>query len=347
MVAIVKISPSAEHLTEFRNALIDGYRLGADFVDAPQRTQPDSHFAIIDAFVSSGNDPRWERADVRFIDEAVAAYVGAAAAHLHGIAALLHAGDPIHLHPISALARGVVEAVGNIWWQIEPLIDDDNDWSSTGPAVQEVVARYRQILARSHFRQLDEMRYRLKRLKVNHDPDEVDLRTIDEAQQKLDTLKLRLATVHGSTGLTFSVKKPCSHCGEPKQADLSLLAPSKLAERKITEIAGESLPDITTRVIAAFEYAYGQDWRGVGINLYPILSGYAHGSIETFYAQLGVERTPPMTAQRSSDGEMRSLVSVALRSFAAGLDMAMTMTGTSQTKREAWEEKFTPLTISP
>ena len=93
--------------------------------------------------------------------------------------------------------------------------------------------------------------------------------------------------------------------------------------KKQWRVSGESMPDITERVIAVTECSYGSTFVGSGINPYPMLSGYAHASIETLFASAPDSAPIPITSLlEASPEELHTLVTLGLRLFAVTYELA-------------------------
>jgi hypothetical protein len=110
------------------------------------------------------------------------------------------------------------------------------------------------------------------------------------------------------------------------------------ARNEIVGLFGQRLGQTTDRVIAAVEYGYGQQHRGEQINMYRLLSGYAHGSVEIFFAHTSAA-APQVACLQASAGELHGLISLCLRTYSAALDMATAMMGRSPSRLHKWESE--------
>ena len=90
----------------------------------------------------------------------------------------------------------------------------------------------------------------------------------------------------------------------------------------------------------AHEFGYGQDFDGkINQTIYNLLSGFSHSSIELFYDHIAEDELPTEGLLCTAD-ELKDLISVAGRMFAATFEMATHVTGFSSPRFERWQQDF-------
>ena len=295
-----------------------GHALATTFMDhaRPARASPLNIFRarlpMVTGLTSSQLD------DVQFLAEALRGLVGVAGNQVQGVGALFAAGPPIALHPLSTLVRGVAEAVGKIWWQVAPWIDDSRQAPEMSSDEWDAVCR--PVLARARLARLDALADRRRRMEAAHgggSPQHL------EADAALLAYKDRLKEVYPANfGLVLT------------------------GGRRKWRVADEVLPEATELATAATEYAYGQHMRGSGRNPYPLYSGYAHASLELIFAHADKQYRGPMSPLMNCYlNEAKMVAGLALRGLAAGLDIASTAFGTDSHDLATWEREVDALVI--
>jgi hypothetical protein len=261
------------------------------------------------------SDGSWPQDEGTLLREALLGFVAVAAFQLHGVASLIDAGPPVPLHPLVTLVRGIAEACGQSWWHVEPWIND------TGADQELQVEAWDQlsapIFARIELAHLDGLAARRRRLGAIHGEASTHY---EEADRAVSAYRSEVQQRHGVVGAKVS------------------------GGRRTWEVLGQKLPQATDLVIAATEYAYGQDTRGTGRNPYPLYSAYAHASLEAIFATDGTSRTPLSLLHVAKATELRRLSATATRTFAAGYEIVAQAFGLDIADLAAWEESLRPFT---
>lgn len=254
----------------------------------------------------------WPAQEFEFLRRAMLALVGMAGSHLAGLSRLFNAAPPLYLFPATTMVRSVAEACGRIWWLMEPWLDDTG--RGRPPSEAECRQASMQVLSRAQMMQLATLADRRRRVEATNGDQSAEYR---EAQLLVSAYKSELTGLHGSDpGLVLT------------------------GGRKCWRVGGEGMPDATNEVIAVTEYAYGQQFRGTGINPYPLYCGFAHGSVELAFAHLnGASGAPWSALIRADPEEARTLVTVACRMLAAGFELACLPLGRSLESLNAWEDE--------
>lgn len=127
-----------------------GWGLGRAFMDeaSPLRGSPIEALEARRALIPPGS---WPREDVALLTETLRALVGVAGVQLHGVAANLRSGPPVYLHPLVTLVRGIAEACGQIWWCVEPWVNDAGGDLPWHPVVTYLGTPKNGVLARSRY----------------------------------------------------------------------------------------------------------------------------------------------------------------------------------------------------
>lgn len=288
----------------------EGSEFAADFADEAA-ARPDSTLAIL----ASVTEAPWVRADVDFLARTVRALMAVAGAQLHGLGHILVAGSPIHLHPLVTLLRGIAEAMGWVWWLSAPILPDPDEDVDIPPG--EWFARANRVMDRSQLHHLEELAQRRSRREASKGKDSQDHQVV----RQIDALKKHFGGLHGDN------------------ASLS-------GGRRTWRIGQEVIPKKTDLVIAVTEYAYGERYRGSGMNPYRLYSGYAHASVEVVFAhQTATTNSPMSTLIMGDDNEVRGVVGVALRTFAVGYELALHMFGIEVAALREWEDRVDPLVL--
>jgi len=274
-------------------------------VNRPSQLSPLAALQVLRPNIGCG---KWLDNDVVFLFEAVRGLLGVAASQVQGLAQLYLAGPPILLHPSATLVRGTAEAGGTAIWLLEPWITAlagnsvlyEDDWKR-----QSVT-----VLARTEVKHLDELDSRRRRRETS--PGFPNSGQDTELQDFKDLLLQR----HSSCDVKVS------------------------GGRKKWAVHGESAPDLTYRVTAATEYAYGQRHRGEGLNPYPTLSGYAHAGLDVVFAQAPATGRPDMsTLFEAHEDDAHKVASVAMRLLAATYEIIALALGVDLAGLHAWERE--------
>ena len=170
----------------------EGWRLARAFMDeaSPLGGSPIEALEARRALISPGS---WPQEDVALLTEALRALVGVAGVQLSGIAANLRVGPPVYLHPFVTLVRGVAEASGQIWWCVEPWVNDTESGSPLHPLEWDV--RSQPVPARIELVQLDALARRRRRRQASYGEASAEYR---EASVAVDKYKVDLSNRHGS-----------------------------------------------------------------------------------------------------------------------------------------------------
>jgi hypothetical protein len=289
----------------------EGSALAGTFADGAQPA-PTSTLEMLNSVTAH----TWGPADVDFLARTIRALTAIGGAQLRGAGHVLMAEPSIQLHPLVTLLRGIAEASGMIWWLNAPLLPRVDEAVDIQPA--EWLARGTRVVTRSQLHHLDELAQRRARREASHRQGSEEYRQV---VKQADALKQHFINLHGA-GASFS------------------------GGRKAWRIGQETLPQKTDLVIAVTEYAYGERYRGSGINPYRLYSGYAHASVELVFAHA----TETMTSQMSTlivaeEDEVQAIAGAALRTFAVGYEFASHMFGLDLTALREWEGRVDPLII--
>jgi len=298
---------------------VAGADMAAEFMDSSAPPSPNSILATLASrlgTVSTGKS--WPPEDLEFLGKALQALVGVSGSQLRGIAALCRAVPPIGLHPLATLLRGLAEASGKVWWFMQPWIEDSNDWLTLSPS--EWDRRSGIVLCRTQIAHLDALAERRRRFEAEKGIDNSDYQAVDG---EISSYKSRLAALNGG------------------RADLVLSG-----GRKKWCVGGESMPASTDLVMAATEYAYDKSFRGSGLNLYPLYSGFAHGSLELVFAHARPGINQHLSTLLGADSvEVHKLVGIACRTFAASFEIALQAFGWDREGLSQWEQEVNALIV--
>lgn len=270
-----------------------------------------SHIYSLKYLQASIGAGKWLDDDVDFLSESVKGLLGIAGAQLLGMGRLVSHGEPVQLHPLVTLLRGVAEACGTISWLVSPWLDAREDeeesedpadwWNSSQP-----------VLARIELLELEARMSRVHRLRAAFTDDQPSL---TNAEALLEDLRQKLVARHGSDNATVR------------------------GSRKDLKIEGESMPAYTELVTMATEFSHGAKYRGTGMNPYPMLSGFAHANVEILFSQPPTYRRPGMSGLYSAQvGEVRDLMALGCRLVETHYEITAKCLGTMQSELTSWTE---------
>jgi hypothetical protein len=307
--------PDEEQLRTFASWMRRGADLGDEFAELRQPAVAGSLLAEILELPSSLDDPRYDRGDAQFFVECLRGYVAISSAQLRGIAALLLCGPPVQLHPMMTLIRAQAEACGSAWWILDPLVDADGQDGEISDT--ERAALPMKVFDRSQLLRLEQLRNRRKRRRL-----ETDLPRSEEVEQQLEAYEAELEARHGTTGLKWEKRK-----------DGSL--------KRIIGVGEAQVPKLTELATSGVRYAYrGEAHGGKSVSPYPMLSGYAHGSIEMFFSHGQSPVTSLVRLVTASSNEVRVLTALVLRIHEALLDTVLRVAERNDCAVSSWSEEW-------
>lgn len=82
-----------------------------------------SHLHALKRLQSTKGAGKWLDDDVEFLSESIKGLLGIAGAQLLGLGRIISPGEPVRLHPLVTVLRGVAEACGTISWLVSPWLD--------------------------------------------------------------------------------------------------------------------------------------------------------------------------------------------------------------------------------
>lgn len=291
-----------------------GLAMSRELVDReiPQGGSPLRLLAANAPMIGPGH---WVADDFVFLAQALRGLIGVECAQLDGLSQLLALSDwPLLLHPALTLIRGMAEACGTVTWILEPWIaplGTSADISATQWA--ELSAP---ILARSQLVLIETLHDRKRRHDAENRPDQVE-----KDDERIDQEVARVTSQHA-----------------PGQVVLT-------GDRRGWGVGGQARPSITDKVRRATEYAYGQRYVGTGMNPYPMLSGYAHASLDVVFAY-SAERLPITQLLAAPDEEVKLIASLALRFHSSIFDLAGKAFGVGMTEFTEWDAKVEEFVLS-
>lgn len=261
----------------------------------------------------------WNLDDVVFANQCVRGLVSIVAFQLRGLSQLCRAEQPMHLHPLVTIVRGIAETAGTLWWQIEPWIDSDPERAAT-PDMVEWLTRSERVVVRGQLRHVVELAIRRRRVEAAHGAGAAEH---EVAKLALDTRRADLeARYNGGASLK-------GHSNRWTLAD-------------------EAIPEWGELVHRALELAHGQDHDGkIAQRIYPMLSGFAHPSLEMLYAHTSTGGGPLTPQLICSPSEAQLLVSTAGRIAAAAYDIAFATCGLNDPALQDWEATFDAQVVIP
>lgn len=291
--------------------LDEGSVIGLAFADDPDLYREGSSFHLLRQLAESSPPSGWVAGDVVFANECVRGLVGIVAFQLRGLGQMLRSSRSVHLHPLITLVRGVAEAAGALWWHVEPWIDRRPADAQTADA-SEWARRADTVVVRAQLRHVVELANRRRRTIATYGENSAEARdAIRALEDNKDDLVARYgdgASLHGrSSGW---------------------------------KLRNESIPQWGDLVHHALEFGHGQDHDGQIVQrIYPLLSGFAHPSLEMLYAH--TPQPGPLSPQLlCSPSEARQLISTAGRIAAAAYDLAFEVCGITDAARAEWEDAF-------
>jgi hypothetical protein len=296
-----------------------GSKIGLDLADTPSRIPLTCGLGTMLSRLTSIPPDTWRREDVAFLDQALRALIGMASLQLRGFGAICRSGPPLTLHPVITILRGIAEAVGKIWWLNEPLLAPsgagtevtEDDWDTKACT----------ILCRSQLSWLHSLAERRGRMRAAHGEAS---RQYLNAESAINQFKTTLRGQHG---------------GDPGLALTGGTANWK--------VGGNSMPKNSEMVTAATEYAYGVRFVGSGRNPYPLYSGYAHGSIELWFAPASKAGTKISSLQEARPEEAVTIVGMACRTFSVGFEIVAHALGHDLMQLRRWESDVDDLVVAP
>jgi hypothetical protein len=251
----------------------------------------------------------WRDEDLVFQFQSLRGLVGVATAQLKGLSTLVRDDSGLLLHPAITLIRGLAEACGTAMWMCEPWItpiDEDAD-----VPLDEWKKLSAPILPRSQLVMLDGLADRGRRHRADGRED-VAIEDDDRLRNERDRIFLAQAGVD------------------------TILA----GDRRQWVIAGQRMPTRTELAVTATEYSYGQHFRNSGMNPYPMLSGYAHASLDVVFAYGTANVKPPLSGLLIAPvDEIHQIMSLGLRIYAAMLDFMVKTFGVEDDAFIDWDQQ--------
>lgn len=292
-----------------------GAELGEQFAELAAPAVPGSTLAEIGRVAGSDADLHHDRTDAQFVVESLRGYVGISSSHLRGLGAMLLAGPPVPLYPVMTLIRAQAEACGSAWWIFEPLVNFEGDDASISDV--QLAALPLKVLDRSQVLRLDQLRTRLKRHR--QDAGSAD---VDGLEVELEKFETRLRALHGDSGLIWEKRK-----------DGSL--------KRIAGVGEQRTPKLFELATAGVRSAYrGESHGGANINPYAMLSGYAHGSIETFFSHGQSPATSLVRLADAGSDEVRVVTGLVLRMHEALLSTVVRVAERDELAIDSWSEEW-------
>jgi len=275
--------------------------------------QPESHLLALKALHAEQGAGKWLEQDVDFLSEAIKGLLGIAGAQLLGMGRLVSPGEPVLLHPLVTLLRGVAEACGTVSWLVSP-------WIVVGEEVEDTKSPEdwwngsQPILARIELLQLEARMSRLRRLKAAFTDNQS---SVVEAEVALERIRGDLEACHGIGS-----------------------AEVRGSRRESLRIQGETMPSYTELVTMATEFSHGSKCRGSGMNPYPMFSGFAHANVEVLFSQAPTDRRPGMSNLFPAQaGEVRDSMAQGFRLVEAHYEMAAVSLDVGKEELAPWSEQ--------
>lgn len=312
-------SPSVDLFRQAGALSNEGAALASAFMDTNGPPKAESRLGVLASnpgTISAGKP--WPVREVEFLHRAIRALVGVAGGHLSGIARLFATAPPLGLFPVMALVRGVAEACGKIWWLMEPWLDETG--AGRTPSQAGYNAACSRVLSRTQVLHLNSLADRRRRVEASFGQTSAQYQ---ETQSLITAYKTILTDLHGTNLVVTGRRTEWRVCGEP-------------------------MPPATNMVEAVSEYAYGQSFRGTGINPYPLYSGFAHGSVELIFAHDDRFSGAPLSQLVQADAEEAlKLLAIACRTFAAGMELACQPLHEDLGPLNSWENEVNGLVVVP
>jgi hypothetical protein len=249
----------------------------------------------------------WTSDDLLFLDQALRGLAGVETAQLDGLLQMFGSSAPIHLHPSMTVIRGMAEASGLILWLLEPWIAPLD--SPDEIAADEWLGISAPILSRSQLVLLETLFDRKKRHGQEKRDDGVRL---DEERIAVELSRIR--SQHGPDDVVLT------------------------GDRRQWSIEGQQIPNKTDRVKMATEFSYGQAAVGSGMNPHPMLSGYAHASLDVVFAYTQ-QRQPITDLLVAPLEEVKLIASLALRLHASTYEVSAKAFGVDLADFTQWDAR--------
>lgn len=297
-----------EEVEEAARLIRLGASIGWKLVDTERPNDAGLLYALATHRKSIGHG-KWLDEDFVFIFEALRGFLGVGTAQLSGIGALMKNASEILLHPTITLVRGLAEACGVVVWMLEPLITPINEKADV-PAV-DWAALVSPVLSRSQLVMLDSGADREHRYRAEGKITQADA-------EQANFLARRERIVNASSKFETALN----------------------GKRSKWTIDGQRLQKKTDLAIRATEYSYGQGRVGTGMNPYPMLSGYAHASLDVVFAY-GTSGEKPVlsTLFVAPSDEVKLISSLGLRLYSVLLDLVGNAIGESRREFESWDRE--------
>lgn len=296
--------------------ILAGLAIGWQVVDreAPATSSPIYSLAASRERIGRGN---WTDDDFRFLMEALRGLTGVASAQLRGLSSLLRDDGAFYLHPSMTLIRGLAEACGTAMWILEPWITPIGaDASVLAEEWEQLSAP---ILPRAQLVMIDALSDRIRRRRA-----EGNEAAADQDAGGLQAQKDRITLAQGEGG--------------------SMLT----GDRRQWTIAGQRLPSRRELAVMATEYSYGQQFRNSGMNPYPMLSGYAHASLDVVFAYDNAdEKVPISNLLVGREDEVQKISALGLRIYAAMLNCVINAIGFPVEDFEEWDGRVDEFATRP
>jgi len=243
-------------------------------------------------------------------------FVGVATAQLEGLADLYFVDSTLLLHPTLTLIRGIAEASGRAIWMFEQWIAPLGEDAQL--TEEEWLRLSEPLFARCQLIFLDELNNRSHRYSVQGQQEFLDANKLETRKERS-----RIVALHGADNVRVTGRS------------------------KDWKIDGERLPTMTEQVTIATEYAYGQCARHSGMNPYPMLSGYAHGSLDVVFGyQTPGETLGLRILLAAPDYEVGLIASLALRVYSVLLDVSMKVLGVAPEAFASWTKDVETFVVS-
>lgn len=297
-----------EEVEEAIRLIRHGTTIGLSLVDKERPSGEGLLFALARHRQEVGHG-KWRDEDFVFQFEALRGLLGVGAAQISGLATLLHTKTGLLLHPSMTLVRSLAEACGVVVWMLEPLIvpvDEDGELAHSEwvQSVSPVPSRFQLVMLNAIADR--EHRYRAERKDLE----------ADKALLRLQEQRDRIADASPKANTTLEGK------------------------RTGWTIDGQRLPKKTDLAIKATEYSYGQQHVGTGMNPYPMLSGYAHASLDVVFAYGTSQEKPALsTLYQALPEETKLISSLGLRLYSVMLDVTINAIGESRSEFESWDRE--------
>jgi len=302
--------------TDAIGLMLAGVAIGWQVVDleVPATSSPIYSLAASRKKIGRGD---WTDDDFRFLTEALRGFTGVASAQLRGLSSLLRDDGALYLHPSMTLIRGLAEACGTAMWILEPWITPIGEDESVLAEEWEQLSA--PILPRTQLVMLDAMSDRIRRRRAEgNEAGAVQ----DAAGLQAQKDRIRLAQGEGGSTLT--------------------------GDRRQWTIAGQRMPSRTELAVMATEYSYGQQFRNSGMNPYPMLSGYAHASLDVVFAYDNAdERVPISNVLVGREDEVQKISALGLQIYAAMLNFVIKAIGFPVEDFEEWDGRVDEFATRP